>query len=152
MAVRSMRTTAGWDQRTREKERKKEGTWNALSISFRLDRLVCFSQCFYSFGMRRLFFFSPLNSWHFSPLLCYLLIVFYFVFTVGSICLFFLPSISLLLNGNCQAPLKVDEETIREKGELFIRHTKTTPKEKENKEGRGLHILKWNTRQCCTCH
>lgn len=72
-----------------KRERKKGGTWNALSISFRLDRLVCFSQCFYSFGMRRLFFFSPLNSWHFSPLLCYLLIVFYFVFTVGSICLFF---------------------------------------------------------------
>lgn len=111
-------------------------------------------------GSARLFFTMFLFVWHASSFfflsakfLTFLSIAYRLLFRFYcAIHLFFLPSISLLLNGNCQAPLKVDEETIREKGELFIRHTKTTPKEKENKEGRGLHILKWNTRQCCTCH
>lgn len=88
MAVRSMRTTAGWDQRTREKERKGVHGMLFQSASVWIGSFV-----FHNVSIRLacvvFFFLSPLNSWHFSPLLCYLLIVFYFVFTVGSICLFF---------------------------------------------------------------
>lgn len=53
MAVRSMRTTAGWDQRTREKERKKRGY---MECSF--NQLPS--------GSARLFFTMFLFVWHAS--------------------------------------------------------------------------------------